>query len=361
MTKTISRIIRRQHKLASKAGMAPGTIAYVGSKKDFKVTAEIFYYNESDLIHKENINPLTIKDEFIPNQIRWINIIGIHETEIVEYIGRTFSLHSLVMEDIAHAEQRPKMDDYDDFVYLVVKMIDYNQISKEITSEQLSIIFKENTIITFIEDEGDLFNGLRERIKKGNIKIRKSGADYLLYSMLDIIVDNYFLVLEKIGDKLEEVELRLLGEPMKEDVNTLHGLKRELIYIRKIIWPMRDVIGLMTKADHKNILPNTQLYLRDVYDHCVHVIDTVETFRDLTSGLMDLYLSSLSNKMNLVMKTLTIISTIFIPLTFIVGVYGMNFDFMPELHNQYAYPIVWLIMISLTGGMLVYFKKKEWF
>jgi magnesium transporter len=361
MTKTISKIIRRRHKIAAKAGMAPGTIAYVGSERDFKVTAETFYYNESELIHKENLNPLLIKDEITSNQVKWINIVGIHDTEIVAYIGKTFCLHSLVMEDIAHAEQRPKIDDYGDFIYLAVKMIDYNENSKEVTSEQLSIIYKDNTIITFIEDKGDLFDGLRDRLKKGNIKIRKSSADYLLYSMLDIIVDNYFLVLEKIGDKLEEVEIRLLGTPMKEDVNALHGLKRELIYIRKTIWPMRDVIGFITKTDHKNVLPNTQLYLRDVYDHCVQAIDTVETFRDLTSGLMDLYLSSLSNKMNLVMKTLTVISTIFIPLTFIVGVYGMNFDFMPELHEVYAYPIVWMIMLGITVGMLIYFKKKEWF
>ncbi len=361
MTKTISKIIRRRHKIASKAGMAPGTVAYVGSKRDFKVTAEIFSYNETELIHKENLNPLTIKDDYKPDEVKWINIDGIHDTEVIEYIGKTFCLHSLAMEDIAHAEQRPKLDDYEDYVYLVVKMIDYNEQTKEITTEQLSVIFRNNTLITFIEDKGDLFNGLRDRIKKGNIKIRKSGADYLLYSMLDIIVDNYFLVLEKIGDKLEEVEIRLLGEPMKSDVNALHGLKRELIFLRKIIWPMRDVIGLMTKADHKNILPNTQLYLRDVYDHCVQAIDTVETFRDLTSGLMDLYLSSLSNKMNLVMKTLTVISTIFIPLTFIVGVYGMNFEFMPELHSVYAYPLVWAFMISITAAMLVYFKKKEWF
>ncbi len=361
MTKTISKIIRRSHKIASKAGMAPGTVAYVGYKRDFKVTAEIFSYNETELIHKENLNPLTIKDEYKSGEIKWINIDGIHNTEVIEHIGKTFNLHSLAMEDIAHAEQRPKLDDYEDYVYLVVKMIDYNDQTKEITTEQLSIIFKNNTLITFIEDKGDLFNGLRDRIKKGNIKIRKSGADYLLYSMLDIIVDNYFLVLEKIGDKLEEVEIRLLGEPLKSDVNALHGLKRELIFLRKIIWPMRDVIGLMTKADHKNILPNTQLYLRDVYDHCVQAIDTVETFRDLTSGLMDLYLSSLSNKMNSVMKTLTVISTIFIPLTFIVGWYGMNFEHMPELKSAYAYPIVLSGVIIITCGMLIYFKKKDWF
>lgn len=341
--------------------MPPGTIAYVGAKREFKVSAEIFYFNENEIYHKEHVDPFSIKDELRPNDVKWINITGIHDIEVIEYLGKTFCLHSLVMEDIAHAEQRPKLDDYEDFVYLALKMIDYNEKSKEITTEQLSIIFKNNTIVSFIEDDGDLFNVLRERLKKGNLKIRKSGSDYLLYSMIDIIVDNYFLVLEKIGDKLEDAEIRLLGDASKTDVNALHGLKRELIYLRKIIWPMRDVIGLLTKAEHKNILSNTQLYLRDVYDHCVQAIDTVETYRDLTSGLMDLYLSSLSNKMNLVMKTLTIISTIFIPLTFIVGVYGMNFDFMPELHSKIAYPLVWTVMVVLTIIMLIYFKKKEWF
>jgi len=240
-------------------------------------------------------------------------------------------------------------------------MIGFSVQKQEVVTEQLSIILKGNTIISFIEDEGDLFDSVRERLRKGNLKLRKSGADYLVYSILDLMVDNYFLVLEKIGDQLETLETSLLNDARPVDVQELHRLKRELIFLRKFIWPMREVVGLLSKNDNNHMKGNTGIYLRDVYDHCVHAIDTVETFRDLTSGLMDIYLSTLSNKMNMVMKTLTVISTIFIPLTFIVGVYGMNFDFMPELHSHWGYPLVWFLMLSIVIGMLKYFKNKDWF
>ncbi len=351
----------RQRRLGSKAGLAPGTVAYVGETRDFEVHADILTWDESHFTEKKKVRIADIKDDVSSEQTRWINVIGIHEPSVVEQLGRVFCLHSLVQEDIVHPTQRPKMEDYGAYLYVVVKMISYDDKEKQVKTEQLSIILLNNTIISFIEDEGDLFDGLRDRLRKGNLKVRKSGTDYILYSLLDAIVDNYFVVLERIGDHLEETEIQLLNDAKTSDLQILHGLKRELIYLRKSIWPMREVVSSLSKSEHLHLKGNTDIYLRDVYDHCVHAIDTLETFRDLSSGMMDVYLSSLSNKMNNVMKTLTIISTIFIPLTFIVGVYGMNFKFMPELDQEWAYPIVWIIMILISIGMVFYFRRKGWF
>lgn len=267
----------------------------------------------------------------------------------------------MVQEDIVNASQRAKLDDYADYLYVVAKMIEYNSTEKHVIAEQLSIILRGNTIISFIEDKGDVFDGLRDRIRKGNLKVRKSGSDYLLYCLLDAIVDNYFVVLEGIGDELEEIENNLFANATTSDVQLIHELKHELILLRRAIWPMREIVGSLSKVDNLHLTGNTSIYLRDVYDHCIHAIDTLETYRDISSGLMDVYLSSLSNKMNVVMKTLTVISTIFIPLTFIVGIYGMNFDNMPELDSQNGYSIVWGIMITIFFGMIIYFKKKRFF
>ncbi len=353
---------RHKHRrISSKAGLAPGTVAYVGEKRDFNVYADVLTWDENHFQEQKKVAIKNIRDDVLIEQSRWINITGIHDTAAVEQLGRVFCLHSLVQEDIVHPTQRPKVDDYEDYLYVVVKMISFHETERIVLTEQLSVILRGNTILSFIEDDGDLFDGLRDRLRKGNLKIRKSGTDYILYSLLDAIVDNYFVVLERIGDYLEETEIQLLNDARNSDLQVLHNLKRELIYLRKSIWPMREVVSSLTKSENLHLKGNTDIYLRDVYDHCVHAIDTLETFRDLSSGMMDVYLSSLSNKMNNVMKTLTIISTIFIPLTFIVGVYGMNFEFMPELKEKWAYPIVWFIMISISIGMVIYFRRKGWF
>ncbi len=351
----------KRSELGKKAGMAPGTIAYVGEQRDFTPWVDLIEYGPATFNENVKIQPDNCPGEENSDLIRWINVTGIHEIEVIKSIGKKYDLHALVLEDIVHSEQRAKLEDYQEYLYLVVKMIGIDQKSRDVHTEQLSIIIKGNTVLTFIEDEGDLFGNLRERIRKGNQKIRNSGADYLLYSILDTIVDNYFIVLEKIGDKLEGLEIRLLTHARAADVQELHGMKRELIYFRKFIWPMREVVSLLSKTEALQIKGNTAIYLRDVYDHCVQAIDTLETFRDLSSGLMDVYLSTLSNKMNMVMKTLTIIATIFIPLTFIVGVYGMNFDFMPELHSRYGYHATWAVMLIIAGSMLIWFRRKGWF
>ena len=347
-------------KFGQKAGMAPATAAYVGDPRDFKPWFDVIDYSENHFEEKFQLGIESANVLFSDQYVRWINVVGLHDEALINKFCEELSLHGLVKEDIMHANQRPKLDEYDDYLYVVVKMLSYDKDQNAIVSEQLSIVLKGNTILTFIEDKGDIFDGLRDRIRKGNIKLRRSSADYLLYSLLDTLVDNYFVVLEKIGDKLEDLEIRMLDEAVKEDLQELHKSKRDLIYLRKYIWPLREVISLLSKGSSLHLQGNTALYLRDVYDHCIHVIDTLETFREVSSGLMDVYLSSISNRMNAVMKTLTIISTIFIPLTFLVGVYGMNFEFMPELKETWAYPAVWIVMVVVASLMLIWFRRKRW-
>lgn len=350
----------RRPKYDQKAGLAPATAAYIGEPREFKPWFDLMDFSENHFEEKFNLGIENARDLFSDQHIRWINVTGLHDIALIDKFSDELCLHGLVKEDILHTNQRPKLDEYDDYLYVVVKMLSFDDQDNAINSEQLSIVLKGNTIVTFIEDKGDIFDGLRDRIRKGNFKLRRSGADYLLYSLLDTLVDNYFVVLEKIGDKLEDLEVRMLGEAVREDLQELHKSKRDLIYLRKYIWPLREVISSLSKGDSLHLEGNTALYLRDVYDHCIHVIDTLETFREVSSGLMDVYLSSISNKMNAVMKTLTIISTIFIPLTFLVGVYGMNFKFMPELSMKWAYPSVWALMISLAIIMMIWFRKKRW-
>jgi len=361
MKLAINKSIKHKVRLGSKAGLAPGTIAYVGEERNYTISAERITYDKNTL-HVEG--PLALEDigQFsLDAKNRWININGIHEADRIAAFGKLFGIHSLVLEDIVHTAQRPKLEVFPDFFYLVVRMMRFDASTKEVINEQLSIILKDNCVITFLEDPGDAFDLVRERLKLPESRLRQSGIDFLLYYMLDILVDNYFVILQNAGDRLEEVELHILDNPHRNDIHVLHDIKRELIHYRKVILPMRELIGTLSKTEGERISPITQLHLRDVYDHCVQVMDTLEGYRDISSGLMDLYLSTLSNKMNQVMKTLTIISTIFIPLTFIVGVYGMNFNHMPELAHPWAYPIVWMGMVLVSVCMLLYFKKKRWF
>ncbi|MEX1188764.1 MAG: magnesium/cobalt transporter CorA [Bacteroidia bacterium] len=352
---------KRKRKTNKKVGLAPGTISYVGDIRDFNVSANVINYSESDESEVKHTSISNIKSDDPVEGVRWINIDGIHDVKVIEEIGHLFGLHNLVLEDIAHADQRPKLDEFDDYMYVVAQMITYDKENHQINSEQLSIILKNKTLISFQEQPGDLFNGVRERIRTNSGRLRKSGADYLLYALLDTIVDNYFVVLEQLGDDLDQIEVRLLDETQNQEINELHSIKRELILLRKSVWPTREVIGSLSKSLIIQQNRTTELYLRDAYDHCIRAIDTLETYREMSSSLLDMYLSSMSNKMNTVMKTLTIISTIFIPLTFIVGIYGMNFKYMPELEMPYSYGFVWVIMIVLTLIMVRYFRKKGWF
>ncbi|MGD2186444.1 MAG: magnesium/cobalt transporter CorA, partial [Desulfobacterales bacterium] len=292
--------------------------------------------------------------------VTWINIDGLHEVELIEKVGTHFGVHSLTLEDIVNTGQRPKVDDFEDYIYLVFKMLKFDDPSGHIVSEQVSLILGPHYLISFQEAEGDVFNLVRERIRKGRVRIRKSGPDYLAYALIDAVVDLYFLILEKIGEKIEQFEDRVHSEPTPEILQKIHELKREIIYFRKQVWPIREVLNVWHKTESPLVDDANNVFINDVYDHTIQVIDTIESFRDIIAGMMDLYLSTVSNRMNEVMKVLTIMATIFIPLTFVAGIYGMNFKFMPELEWKWSYPLLWILLIVIFLSMLFYFKRKKW-
>ena len=351
------RLIKRQ---AKRAGLPPGTLVYVGEKKIEKVQIRYIDYDEQKLQEKQVSN---IEECFpfkaIPT-VTWINIDGLHDVNIIEKIGTHFDLHPLTLEDILHTGQRPKFEDLDSYLFVVLMMLRFDEESQTVLSEQVSLVLGSNVVISFQENIGDVFEQIRNRIRNAKGRIRKMGADYLMYALLDAIVDNYFGILEKLGEKIESLEEELVGDPSERTLQQIHRLKREMVFLRKSVWPLRELINGLERSESALIEESTGVYLRDVYDHTIQVIDTVESFRDMVSGMLDIYLSSISNRMNAVMKVLTIIATIFIPLTFVAGIYGMNFVHMPELKWRYGYAAAWLIMLVVAGLMILYFKRKKW-
>ena len=347
-------------KRSRKAGLPPGTLIHIGEKKTEEIKITIMDYDESQFQEKEAKS----FDECFPYKgrptVTWINIDGIHQVETLEKLGECFELHPLTLEDILNTDQRPKIEDFGDYMYVVLQMFSYDDRNNEIITEQISLILGRNFVLSFQENIGDVFDQIRERIRSGKGKIRKMGADYLVYALLDAIVDNYFIILEKIGDQIEFIEERLIINPASDTLNTIHKLKREMLFLRKSVWPLREVISGMERGESSLIKGTTKIYLRDVYDHNIQIIDTIETLRDMLSGMLDIYLTSISNRLNAVMKVLTIIATIFMPLTFLAGIYGMNFKYMPELEWKWGYPLILLIMSTIGISMLFYFKRKKW-
>lgn len=348
------------NRISKKAGLAPGTLVHIGEKRTEEVKITLIDYDEQQLQEKE----LDTIEECFPCRdkptVSWINIDGVHETDIVEAMGKHFGVHPLVLEDIVHTGQRPKAEDFDDYVYIVLKMLYYDEEEHEVRDEQVSLIFGSSFLISFQEHEGDVFQSVRERIRKGKGRIRKGGADYLAYALMDAIVDQYFVIMEIFGERIEALEEELVEKPTTQTLETIHNMKREMIYFRKQVWPLREVVGALSRGEFSLIADTTSVYLRDVYDHTVQVIDTLESLRDVLGGMLDLYLSTISNRMNEVMKVLTIIATIFIPLTFVAGIYGMNFKYMPELEWHWGYFMIWGIMVVIVIVMLAYFKRKAW-
>jgi len=347
-------------KTSKRAGLSPGTLVHDGDKKVEKAKITIIDFDATQFQEKE----VETIEECFPFRdtptVTWINIDGLHEVGIIEKIGKHFSIHPLILEDILHTGQRPKMEDFEDYIFLVVKMFYYDEKDDEIKMEQVSLLLGSNFVISFQEREGDIFDPIRERIRNHKGRIRMMKADYLGYALLDTIVDNYFIILEKVGEDIENMEEELVARPTPETLQTIHNLKRELIVLRKSIWPLREVVNSLERGESPLINEATGVYLRDVYDHTIQVIDTIETFRDMVSGMLDIYLSSISNKMNEVMKVLTIIATIFIPLTFVAGIYGMNFEFMPELKWHWGYFAALLVMVAVAIVMVFYFRRKRW-
>jgi len=347
-------------KRSKKAGLPPGTLVHIGEKLTEKTRITVVEYDGKDFLEKE-LGTLDACYLF-PKEpvVTWVNVIGIHQVEVLEKLGNRFGVHPLALEDILNTEQRPKIEDYGDDLFIVVKLLSSNEERDEIEAEQISLILRPNAILSFQEKEGDDFSTVKERLRAGKGRLRKMGADYLAYTLLDIVVDQYFVVLEKLGERIEVLEGRLLADPGTATLQKIQNLKKEMLLLRKWIWPLREVISSLERGEFPGIQESTRIYLRDVYDHTIQVMDAIEIYRDMLSGMLDIYLSSLNNRMNAVMKVLTIIATIFMPLTFLAGVYGMNFKHMPELDWPWGYPLILIFMAVVAILMLTLFRLKKW-
>ena len=343
---------------AEKAGLPPGKVVFAGEQKMEKPKIHVIQYGEEELAETYIESPCDLLKFINKTSITWIDISGLHDVSLIEKIGQIFSIHPLVQEDIVHLSQRPKLEEFKDYFFIVLRMFYFDE--KNIIEEQISMIMGKDFLITFQERPWDTFDSIRERIRSRKFKITKEKSDYLAYRLIDAIVDNYFVILEDLEERMELIEDDLLIKPSMDILQEIHRLKKEMISLRRSVWPLREVIDRLGRTESTLIKKPTKLYIRDVYDHTIQIIDVIENYRDILSGILDTYLSSLSNHMNEVMKILTIIATIFIPLTFISGVYGMNFEFMPELKWHWGYFGSWFVMAVIAVVMIFYFKKKKW-
>ncbi|MBX2946269.1 MAG: magnesium/cobalt transporter CorA [Cyclobacteriaceae bacterium] len=324
-----------------------------------KVILELIGYNREHYEKADNLSIEEIIQRIQPDRVNWVNVDGLYDQSIIEKLQTHFNLHSLLIEDVLQ-DQRPKVEEYDDYLFFTLKML-YSINGGEIEYEQISFVLGSHYLICFQEKEGDLFDNFRDRIRLDQGRVRKKKADYLLYRLIDIIVDNYYNVLDAIGEQIEDIEETLHNEHSEHTFQRIQNLKKELIYLRKAVYPLRDALSALLKDKNELIEEENERFFDDVYDHVVHLIDSLDTYKDLTSSLLDIHINTQNNQLNKIIKVLTIISTIFIPLTFIVGVYGMNFRYMPEIEWEYGYPFTWLIMVLMTVGMLGYFRFKKWF
>ncbi len=341
-------------------GRAPGTPVFIGERKQDKVRIDVIDYDEATFDEQRDVSVEECERRIHSPSVTWINFNGIHEVEIINRLGALLSLHPLTLEDIVDTDHRPKAEEFPNYLFCVLKMMSFNEAVNEVEIEHVSFILGDNWMISFLEDEGDVFDAVRERIRSAKGRIRSRGADYLAHALMDAVVDDYFLAVERIGDQIEDIDDRIVENPQPEDMQEIHRLKRDIVNLRKAVWPLREEIGALEKFESALIRSETKVFLRDLYDHTIQVIDMVETYRDILGGIHDTYLSGISNRMNETMKVLTVIGTLFIPLTFIVGVYGMNFKYMPELEWKWGYFLVWGVMIAIGSGMLLYFKRKRW-
>ncbi len=348
-------------KRSKKVGLSPGSMVYVGEPRTEKVSLWLVDYDQDKYLVKElpKVEEIAAYRDSPP--VTWLSVVGLQDLSVLEKLGEIFHLHPLVLEDILNTDQRPKVEIFEDYIFIVLKKLSFNKDRQEINSEQISVILGNNYVITFQEGDPELFQPIKERIKNPKGRHRTHGADYLVYAIIDIIVDHYFLVLENLAEEIEILEETAVENRDPNFIRKIQLMKRELIYIRKSVWPVREMIGTLFRGESTLLSDFIKPYLKDIYDHTIQIIDTIENFRDIITGILDVHLTRVSNRMNEIMKVLTIIATIFIPLTFLVGVYGMNFEYMPELKWRWGYPFLWLIMISVFIGMIAFFRKKKWF
>lgn len=344
-----------------KIGLAPGSVIFTGDRKVDKVLIHYMQYDEENSIDKEidshsenifNASPL--------DKVNWYDVRGIHDTKLIELFGKNFSIHPIVLENIVDVNQRPKFEEYDKGIFIALRALSFNKKKNEVQKEHVVIYFNNGLIITFQETESDLFEAVRKRILSSSLRIRQRETDYLAYALLDVIVDKYYIVLEEMEDVIENLEEKMLVEQNIKDKNKIHHLKKELLIMRKSVAPLREAIGQFSKTESSFVQNNSQAFIRDLYEHTVQIMDSIDSSRDILNGLQDLFISEISFKMNKVMQLLTLISVIFIPLTFLAGIYGMNFDNIPELHYRYGYHILLGVMFVIFILLLVFFKRKKW-
>jgi magnesium transporter len=348
-------------KRSEKEGLPPGSLVYVGDKTVETPRLTVIDYDADHFFEKV----VDSVEECFPFKetatVTWINVDGVQDAAVIERLGREFGIHPLVLEDIMTTTQRPKVEDLGSAVFVVLRMIESDQDGGRLTADQLSLIIGPNYVLSFQETPGDCFGPIRERLRGAKGRIRSLGPDFLAYAIIDAVVDHYFFVLEKLGERIDATEETLVDEPRREMLHEIHELKREMIGLRKSVWPLREVVSGLERLETPLIKPSTGPFLRDLYDHSIQVIDTVESYREMLSSMVETYLSSVSNRMNEVIKVLTIISTIFIPITFIVGLYGMNFVHMPEIKWRWGYAFAWALIIGSVSAMFVFFRKRKWF
>ncbi len=342
--------------------MPPGTLIHIGQQKLESQKISVIEYDENSVREYEadDVHPQRIEFKEQPTTT-WIRVRGLHNAEKLGALGDSFRIHPLVLEDILNTDQRPKVEDYGEYLYIVFKLLYLKGESRQVVQEQASVILGANFVISFQEGEDEIFEPVRERINSGKGLMRKTGADYLVYSLLDVTVDNYFAVLERLGENIEVLADRILQKPEPRTLSEIQKSKREMLYVHRWVWPLREAVTALSKRDSTLVKESTVVYLRDVYDHTLRVMDAVDLYREMLSETLDLYMSTVSNKLNQVMTVLTIIATIFIPLTFLAGVYGMNFKYMPELEWRWGYPLFWAVIVAVSAGMLIVFKRKKWF
>ena len=354
------RYSKKSPKSTKALNQAPGTVTYVGRKEGEQTKLEVIDYSKDSYEQYNSLNPEDAFNFEEEKNITWINIDGLNNTTEIEKIGKYYDLHPLILEDIVNTNQRPKIDEYQDYLFVVAKMLYYKN-DGELENEHISLILGKDYVLTFQEAGGDVFDGVRERISRGKGRIRTNGSDYLLYALLDAIIDNYFIVLDEISDKIEALEEQLFVAQPHDDITfEIQELKRTILRIRRAVFPLREVISRLDKMEHPLIQVKTNSYIRDLYDHIIQISENIDVYREMIWGLMDMYMTTISNKMNEVMKVLTIMASIFIPLTFIAGIYGMNFRHMPELESRYGYYVLLGIMLIIFLFMLYYFKRKKW-
>ncbi|MCB2217846.1 magnesium/cobalt transporter CorA [Desulfofustis glycolicus] len=351
---------RRPRGSGIKTGMSPGTMVFIGEQKQDRARIEVLAYSEATFDELHDIPVEQCRPFANAPGVSWINVNGIHDVGLIQALGSIFGLHPLTLEDLVNTGQRLKIEEFPSYTFIVLKMITFNETTQSIDVEHVSLILGERFVLSFQEDAGDVFGTVRERLRSAKGRLRSMKADYLAYSLMDAVVDHYFLAVERIGERIEDLDERSLIEPRPEDIGEIHRLKRVILMLRKAAWPLREEIGALEKSELAMVRPETRLFWRDLYDHTIQILEMADTYRDILGGMHDTFLSSMSNRMNEIMKVLTIIATIFIPLTFIAGVYGMNFVHMPELQWRWGYHIVWGIMLIVGCGLLAYFKRKKW-